>query len=392
VYGETLTFEPEISWAASDGLTFEPDDGDRTYEFTFRDTVFKPSTAERAAEALVLDEDVDILFGGVNTSATHRIIEHVAKPTDTPYILGGSSDVDMVADPDICGKKVFRANEHAGMEARAMSKYIGEETDTGTAYLLGVDNPFGRSGVREYRKSLDEHGVDVVGDRLVPPGFSEFRGIFEDIDEQAEAVVIVIGVRTIRSALSTFTDGNASGAFDLRGYGAFAGEFALREMAGGFGAGLDEVTAESIDKEANFGALTSRYHWNQYDNPVNDDFISDFLDAYGTLPAFFASGTYAAGSAIAQAVEETGSQDSDDIAEAMYGMTVEEAPKGEDAYEFQEHNNQAKSPMTVARVVPNEEENWGAPIMPSEPIMRVSADEVAVPVDDPDIECDLTTQ
>jgi branched-chain amino acid transport system substrate-binding protein len=79
----------------------------------------------------------------------------------------------------------------------------------------------------------------------------------------------------------------------------------------------------------------------------------------------------------------------DDIANEMRGMTVEQTPKGEDGYAFQEHNNQAKSDMTIATLVPNEEDNWDASVMPSEPIARVSADEAAVPVDDPDMNCDL---
>jgi len=389
VYGESLTFQPETSWAGADNLVYEPEDEDRTYEFIFRDTVFDPQNAEAAAEALVLDEGVDILFGVTDTSGVPRVIEQVAKPTDTLYVTGGTSGVGVTGDPDFCGKKVFRASEHLGMDAHALSKYIGEETDIETSYVLAVDNRLGRSGVSEYRKALDENGVDVVGDRLLPAGFGEFRDVFVDIDDETESVVLVFSARTIQNVLSTFAEGNATGTFDIRGYGTFGGEFVLNLVSGGLRTGLDELTAESIDKEANLGALVSRYHWNQYDNPINDDFISDFLEAYDTLPALFSGGTYAAGSAIAQAVEETGSQDPDDIAEAMYGMTVEETPKGEGGYVFQEHNNQAKSAMTVANLVPNEEENWGSSLMPSEPIITVDADEVAMPVDDPDMACDL---
>jgi len=393
VYGEDLTFEPEISWAASDGLTFEPGDGDRKYEFLFRDTVFKPSTAEGAAEALVLDENVDMLFGVTDSAGTIRIIENVARPTDTLYVTGGASNLDIIEDPDLCGRKVFRANEHAGMEARALSKYIGEETDVDTIYLLAPSTAYGSSLVREYRKALTERGVEVVGERQFPSGFGSFRDLFVDIDDQAEAVIIGVTIRNIQNALRPFAEGNASGTFDLQGFGGMPGQFSMRQFAGGLRSALDEVTAESVREEANIRALASRYHWNQYDNPINDEYVSNFEESYGTLPALFAGGTYAAGYAIGQAVEETGSQDPDDIAEAMYGMTVEETPKGEDGYVFQEHNNQAKSEMTVANLVPAPEGvNWGASLMPGEPIMRVSADEVATPRDDPDMECDLTTQ
>ena len=391
VYGENLTFQPETSWAAGETLIFEPGDGEKTYEFLFRDTVFDPQNAEAAAEAFVLEENVDILFGSLSVSATRRVIEQVAKPTDTVYIVGGSSGIGPAGDTDLCGKKVFRANEHIGMEARAAGKYIGEETDTESVYILGPDSQFGKSFAGHYRRSLEENGVEVAGERLVPGRFSEFRGLLQEIGDQADAVAINFSGNTLNRFLPEFVRGNLSGAFDLRSYGPLPGQFSMNLISGAFTSGAEEITRDSL-REANMGEFISRYSWNQYDNPINDDFASNFVEAYGTLPSFFASGAFAAGSAVAQAVEETGSQDPDDVADAMYGMTVEETPKGKNAYTFQEHNNQAKSPMTVASMVPNEKENWGAGLMPGEPIMRVSADEVAVPVEDPDIDCDLTTQ
>ena len=70
-------------------------------------------------------------------------------------------------------------------------------------------------------------------------------------------------------------------------------------------------------------------------------------------------------------------------------MTIAETPKGEDAYVYQEYNNQARSAMTIANPVPNTEENWNAAIMPSEPLAEVSKDQVTLPADDPDMNCSL---
>lgn len=367
-------------------VTFEVED--REYQLILRDTEQEPTVAQDAATDLITDEDVDILFGGISSDVVERVIEQVTRPTDTPYVVGAASGIQTVGSPDLCGPKVFRANEHTGMEARAQGKYIGEETDTETIYLIGPDNVFGRSFARAYRPVLEEHGVEVVGERFVPPGFSEFRGILEDIDDQAEALAINFTAETLPNFLPTFVDGNVSGAFDLRGYAAFPGRTAMNLIAQFLTAELDEITEETIE-EANIGGLASRYHWNQYDNPINDEFVSSYTETYGTVPDFFTSGSFAAASAVTQAVEATGSVDGDDIAEEMHGMTVEQTPKGEDSYVFQEHNNQAKSEMTVAKIVPNEEENWNAPIMPSEPVARISADEASVPMDSPDMECDL---
>jgi len=325
-------------------LSFEVED--REYQLILRDTEQDPTIAQDAATDLITDEDVDLLFGGISSDVVERVIEQVTRPTDTPYVVGAASGIQTVGSPAFCGRKVFRANEHTGMEARAEGKYIGEETDTETIYLIGPDNVFGRSFARAYTQALENHGVEIVGERFVPPGFSEFRGILEDIDDQAEALGINFTAETLPNFLPTFVDGNVSGAFDLRGYAAFPGRTAMNLIAQYLTAELDEITEETVE-EANIGGLASRYHWNQYDNPINDSFVSSYTETYGTVPDFFTSGSFAAASAVSQAVEATGALDGDEIADEMYGMTVEQTPKGENGYVFQEHNNQAKSEMTV---------------------------------------------
>jgi branched-chain amino acid transport system substrate-binding protein len=385
---EPVLLNPDGFWAGERAV-FEP--GDRKYEVVLRDTTFNPSTAEQATTDLLTEENVDILYGIIDSSSAIRVIEQVVSQTDTLYMAGGTASMRVTSEPNLCGRKIFRTSEHIGMEARAIGTYIGQETDTETAYLLGVDSAFGRSFARMYRSALEENGVEVVGERFVPSGFSEFRGILGDIDNQAEALGVGFTARTLQPFLDTFVKGTVAGAFDLEVYAPLPGQLGMGLVGDILDTTLDEVTRENID-ELNIGGLASRYHWNQYENPINDEFVSGFEQEYGTLPALFAGGAFTAGSAVAQAVEETGSQDPDDIADAMYGMTVEKTPKGEGGYVFQEHNNQAKSPMTVANLVPNEEENWGASVMPSEPVARVSADEAAVPVDDPDMNCDLTSE
>jgi branched-chain amino acid transport system substrate-binding protein len=380
--------EEPVAVDIEDGATATVEAGEVTYDMVFRDTEQDAAVAQDAATDLVTDEGVDLLFGGISSDAVTRVIESVAKPTDTTYIVGASSSIGVVGNPELCGRKVFRANEYTGMEARAEAKYIGEETETESVYLLGPDNVFGRSFARTYTAALESQGVEVAGERFVPPGFSEFRGMLEDIDENADALGINFTARTLPNFLPTFVNGNVSDAFDLRAYAAFPGRTAMNLIGNTLESELDEITEETISEEANLGGLASRYHWNQYENPMNDDFVSTYTETYGTVPDFFTSGSFAAGSAIAQSVE-AGATDGDEIAEEMYGMTVERSPKGEDAYVFQEHNNQAKSDMTIAKVVPSDEEDWNAPIMPSEPVARISADEVALPKDSPDMECDL---
>jgi len=372
-----------------DGATATVEADETAYEMVFRDTELEATIAEQAAKDLVLEEEVDMLFGGIESGAVTRIIENVAKPTDTPYIVGASSSVDTVSDPGLCGRNIFRANEHSGMEARAMAQYLGEETDVESVYLMAPDDVFGNSFIRVSRAALQEQGIEITGERQVPPGFSEFRGVLRNIDDQdPDALSVSFTAETLPNFIPPVIDGNASGDLDLRIHSAFPGNIAMNLVGDILESTLGEVSEETIE-DANIGGLSARYFWNQYDNPINDEFVPAYTEAYGSLPDFFTSGTFTAASAISQAVQATDSVDPGEIAGEMYGMTVEETPKGEGGYVFQERNNQAKSDMTIARILPNTEENWDAPIMPSEPLATISADDIVIPEDDPTMECDL---
>lgn len=378
-----------ISLEFEDGATATFEANDTAYEMIFRDTELEATVGEQVATDLVLEEEVDMLFGGIESGAVTRIIENVAKPTDTPYIIGASANVDIVSDPSLCGRSIFRANEHSGMEARALAQYIGEETDVESVYLMAPDDVFGNSFIRVSRAALEEQGIEITGERQVPPGFSEFRGVLRDIDNQnPDALSVSFTAETLPNFVPAIVDGNASGDLDLRLHSAFPGNIAMNLVGDILESTLGEITEETIE-DANIGGLSARYFWNQYDNPINDEFVPSYTDAYGSLPDFFTSGTFTVASAISQAVDTTDSVDIEDVIGEMHGMTVEQTPKGEGGYVFRERNNQARSDMTIAKILPNTEENWDAPIMPSEPLATMDAEDIDIPENDPSMECDL---
>jgi len=155
---------------------------------------------------------------------------------------------------------------------------------------------------------------------------------------------------------------------------------------------IGEDFTEQDLRDAQLGPFTTRYHWNQYDNEINDWFVENYSNTYGTVPDLFTSGTFTAASSIVQAVEESGSTDGADIADAMTGMTVQDTPKGEGGYAYQEYNNQARSDMTIAYPSPTQDEwadFWPSSVQPSEPVDTVSMDETTIPVDADEMECDF---
>ena len=358
-----------------------------TYELYIEDTRFEADTAQDVATDLVDDDEVDVLFGTTSSESARTVIETVTQPAEVPTIIGPAAESFITAEADVCSDYVFRASEDTAMDARSGGRYVATETDVEAVYIMAADYSFGHAVADNYTTVLEEHGVEVVDTRFVPDDYAEFDGLYDEaVSEGADAVVGGFTVATLPEFLGTGLE------YDLRMFGGFA-ELITNMAVGEVIRGVigEEFTAEDI-QDAKLGPFTTRYHWNQYDNEINDWLVETHTETYGVVPDLFTSGTFVAGSSLVQAIEESGSLDGEDIADALKGMTVEDTPKGEDGYVYQEHNNQAASSMTIADPVPTSEEwaeHWQAAIMPSEPIEEVPGEEAVIPADDPEMECDL---
>ncbi|WP_435334171.1 ABC transporter substrate-binding protein [Haloarchaeobius sp. TZWWS8] len=365
------------------------EDGDVTWELHFKDTKFSADTAQTVATDLVQNEGVDLLFGCSSSSAATRVIETVVKTpaVDIPFIAGPAASADITSSEKTCSKQVFRANENTAMDARSGGTYVAKETDVEKVFLMGADYSFGKAVVNNYKNVLEQNGITITGTKFVPQGYSEFDGLFQTaVDSGADAVVGGFTVATLPNFMTTAAN------YDVRIFGGFATEITNSVVGSVLQNVLGKPLKEQMIKDAEVGPFTTRYHWNQYDNEINTAFVDMYTSAYGKVPDLFTAGTFTAASSVHQAVDASGSTEGADIASAMRGMTVADTPKGKDGYVYQEYNNQARSEMTVAYPVPTSDEwsdNWGAAIMPGEPVARVSADEVTIPKDSDQMGCSL---
>jgi branched-chain amino acid transport system substrate-binding protein len=360
--------------------------GDVDYELLVRDTELAADTAQTIATSLVQNEDVDVLFGCTSSASANRVIQTVSSQVDIPTLIGPAASADITASSETCARNVFRTSENTAMDARSGGRYVAENSDVSRVYLFGADYSFGRAVVNNYRTVLEDQGIEIVGERFVPQGYSEWEGLLDNAASAgAEGIVAGFTVATLPALFTTFLNGD----YDFQVFGGFA----TRITTSIIGQTLERILGTPLTEEklsdAQLGPFTSRYHWNQYDNEVNSEFVERYTDTYGVVPDLFTSGTFAASSALVQAVRESGSTAGPDLVEALRGMTVAETPKGQDAYTFQEYNNQARSEMTIANPVPTTQENWDAAIMPGEPIARVSADRTTIPADAEGMDCSL---
>ncbi|MEZ3114324.1 ABC transporter substrate-binding protein [Halobaculum sp. MBLA0147] len=361
--------------------------GDVTYDLVVRDSKFSADTAQTVATNLVTDDEVDILFGCASSGAADRVIKQVVKQTDTPYLVGPAASASITRSSETCDQRVFRASENTAMDARSGGTYVANETDVSKVYLFGADYSFGRAVVNNYQTVLENNGVEIVGRKFVPRGYSKWDGLLSNAEEAgAEGIVGGFTVATLPNLFTAFLQGDYSyrlfGGLATRITNAVVGQI-LQKVLG------KPLTQEKLDG-VKAGPFTTRYHWNQYDNEINESFVDTYTSTYGTVPDLFTSGTFTAASALVQAVEESGSTAPDDIVDQLTGMTVAETPKGADGYTFQEFNNQARSSMTVAGVEPTADEwadNWAAAIQPTAPLSTVAGDQATIP--ESDVDCSL---
>ncbi|WP_284440252.1 ABC transporter substrate-binding protein [Haloarcula marina] len=363
--------------------------GDVEYTIYVRDTEFSADAAQTAATNLVENQDVDMLAGCSSSGAASRVISTVVSQAGVPYMAGPAASASITSSSETCSDMVFRASENTAMDARSGGKYVANETDVSKVYLFGADYSFGRAVVNNYEAVLRAEGVEIVGKRFVERGYAEWEGLLDNAEEAgAEGIVGGFTVATLPAMFNTFL----SGEYPYRAFGGFATRI-TNSVVGGT---LQNVLGEPLTREkiqnAELGPFTTRYHWNQYDNEINNSFVDSYTSAYGVVPDLFTSGLFTAASAIQQAIIEGGSTEGADIASALKGMTVTDTPKGEGGYTFQEYNNQARSAMTVADPIPTTDEwaeNWGAPIMPSEPLARIDGSEATIPADSDQMNCSL---
>ncbi|WP_121822442.1 ABC transporter substrate-binding protein [Halostella salina] len=359
------------------------------YELFIEDTEASADQTQSIATDLVQEQEVDVLVGTSSSASARRVIDNIIPNTDVPFIAGPAAAADITSSSDYCNSQVFRANENTAMDARSGGRYVANETDVERVFIMAADYSFGRAVANNYRNVLESEGVEIVGERFVARGYSEFEGLYDNAQEaNADAVIGGFTVQTLPAFLGT----GLSGEYDFRMFGGFATRITNAALGGVaqrvFG---EDFTAEDL-QEAKLGPFTTRYHWNQYDNEINSAFVDSYTSTYGVVPDLFTAGQFTAASSLVQAVEESGSTAAGDLIDALTGMTVQDTPKGEGAYTYQEYNNQARSAMTIADPVPTSDEwadSWESPVMPSDPVATVEASETTIPADADGMSCDL---
>ncbi|WP_336325274.1 ABC transporter substrate-binding protein [Halovenus sp. HT40] len=367
-------------------------------EFLIRDTASDAETAASVATELI--DQCDLLYGTSSSDGIVRVNNLILSQTDIPMFVGQGSTSQVTADSAQCRDQLFRTTENTAMVSRAGALNLVEDPDISKVALLGVDSSFGRDVISNYRQIFENEGSTEYIERfepvgLVTEGWQEIlQGLLGPEGSHTDTDAVVIGA-TGQTA-TFYAEAFLEGGYEQTTFSQAPSRLTFREVGE---SALDAVEAQTGSREISkfvvdnllpFGPIACRYFWNQYDNEVNDWLTENHRAAYGVVPDMFTGSAFATASAIVQAFEAAGTADSSAILDEVPGMAVRDTPKGEEEYVFQEYNNQARSPVTIAEYTPRSEAKWSAALQPSEPINRIDKGLTTIPEDDPRMTCDLS--
>lgn len=140
-------------------------------ELLFEDDTGKPDIARAAAEKLISKDKVVMLGGGYGSSET-RAIAGVAQQNKIPFLINTGS-ADIITEQG--WNYVFRLNPPVSEYSEAAESFLKEIVKPKTAAILFENSLFGTSGSKEFEKSCQDLGIQVVLKEGYEKGAVDFK-------------------------------------------------------------------------------------------------------------------------------------------------------------------------------------------------------------------------
>ncbi|MBI5583509.1 MAG: ABC transporter substrate-binding protein [Deltaproteobacteria bacterium] len=140
-------------------------------ELLFEDDTGKPDIARAAAEKLISKDKVVMLGGGYGSSET-RAIAGVAQQNKMPFLINtGAADIITEQGWNF----VFRLNPPVSEYSEAAETFLKEVAKPKTAAILFENSLFGTSGSKEFEKSCQQLGIQVLIKEGYEKGAVDFK-------------------------------------------------------------------------------------------------------------------------------------------------------------------------------------------------------------------------
>jgi branched-chain amino acid transport system substrate-binding protein len=312
-----------------------------------------PATGGQKARALIENEGVHILQG-CPSSAVAIVLAGIAREYERVLL------VEPAAADSITGMHwnphVFRTAASVSQDAEAGGRYAVEHLGQ-TFCLIAPDSIFGRQSTAAWKRVIEAHGGQVLGEFFPPPDTVDFVPVLRQIVDLGPGVLVQSWAG--RGNLALFSGMREAGVFECMRVTGGLGDREARHALGTTAAGVVGIF---------------KYSYLLPHNPVNDWLTHRHTELYGEKPDLFTGGGAAAGIALVEGLKRTeGNPAAAVLIPALEEMSFE-GPKG--TYAFRRADHQALQPMYIVELVPDPGEPWTVPQL----IQEIPAEQCAPPV------------
>lgn len=319
--------------------------------------------AREKAKLLVENRDVDILSGMAN-SASGLAVQKYADEADV--ILGSQVGADPVTK-SACNRVTFRYELRTGQVARAVAPWAVENIGSKIWFHI-ADYAFGNAFLNGWQTVIDQQGLDVEIINTTKSKLSEndYSSYITSI-QSSDADFVALGMAG--GPLVQFNKQTSS--------------YNLRDSVDIVSATNDFLSVRKGGGSSAIGSYSGVRYFEGMDNELNQQFVSSFIDEYGSIPNNHAESQWTMVSQIlAPAIEEAGSTVTDDLVPVLEGMEFD-SPMGGGTMRACDH--QAQRPVNVAEISePNDMnilQGKGADVPSIDIKTEVPADEAIAPCD-----------
>lgn len=152
------------------------------------DTQADSSAGLKAAQRLVNQHNVDVLYGGEWTLVQDQIGAWASRNGILHLASGGHGDQ---TNNEHCAKYLFRLPPPVTQTATAAGKTFAD-LETSKWFVINGDYAWGQSNLKAITKALNNEGQEVVGNAASPAGTTDFSSDLNKLEQSDAGGVIVI--------------------------------------------------------------------------------------------------------------------------------------------------------------------------------------------------------
>ena len=323
-----------------------------------RDDKFKVDLALNAAKELIMNENVDILAGTIN-SGVALAISALAKKEKIPFVVTCSKSASITGSKG--HRYVFSMNENTAMIGRASAIALAKRPYV-NYWIAGDDYEFGHAMADEIWNSLRalKPEVKLLGQSWWKVGEPDFTPYITSIlAAKPDAVILAAGANDA----VPFMKASKSTGFSQRV--PFLMNWAT-ELS----------TLKPLGMDAPEGVLgPSPYFFYYPELPENKEFVDNYKKMFDKYPSASSAAGYIAGLFIAEAFRKAGAVDREKFIDALAGLTID-SPVGKVTIRDFDHQNM--QPMFIGVT----KKAAGYDFLIAGEIETIPADQAIVPLDE----------